>query len=422
MIVLSEINLTCVLARENVLAGTDGPQMGYVLIEALPIGEGINERMPLNLSLVLDRSGSMAGQKIQHLQESVKLLVDTLARDDVLSVILFDDKADLLVPAQLVNEKESINNLLAKITDRGGTEISRGIKLSIEELRKNLNQERITRMIVLTDGQTYGDEKASIKLVKKLHEDDIGLSVFGLGEDWNEDFLDELAEGNGPNGRSDFIENPNEILPRFQEVVTGMARTVTTNNLITLRLVQGVSPRQVWRVLPMIANLGYEPLSDRDVQVPLGDLQSGTGQSILVEFTIPSRSPGRFRLAQTEITYDVPSEGLVGQKFRADCVVNYIKDDVEANKVNPKVMNHVEKATAFKLQTRALDAAKTGDVGRATQLLRQSATRLLSMGENALATVALEEASQLESDGKMSPTGTKKLRYDTQRLNKLPED
>ena len=85
-------------------------------------------------------------------------------------------------------------------------------------------------------------------------------------------------------------------------------------------------------------------------------------------------------------------------------------------------MNHVEKATAFKLQTRALDAAKTGDVGRATQLLRQSATRLLSMGENALATVALEEASQLESDGKMSPTGTKKLRYDTQRLNKLPED
>ena len=180
MNVLSEINLTCVLARENVLAGTDGPQMGYVLIEALPIGEGINERMPLNLSLVLDRSGSMAGQKIQQLQESVKLLVDTLARDDVVSVVLFDDKADLLVPAQLVNEKESINNLLAKISDRGGTEISRGIKLSIEELRKNLNQERITRMIVLTDGQTYGDEKASIKLANKLHEDDIGLSVFGL--------------------------------------------------------------------------------------------------------------------------------------------------------------------------------------------------------------------------------------------------
>jgi Ca-activated chloride channel family protein len=79
-------------------------------------------------------------------------------------------------------------------------------------------------------------------------------------------------------------------------------------------------------------------------------------------------------------------------------------------------MNYVEKATMFKLQTRALQASEAGDVAAATRNLRAAATRLLNMGETELAQAAEREAQLLETNGRMSPAGTKKLVYDTRRL------
>jgi Ca-activated chloride channel family protein len=91
-------------------------------------------------------------------------------------------------------------------------------------------------------------------------------------------------------------------------------------------------------------------------------------------------------------------------------------DAIAAKEYDPEVMNIVEKVTAFKLQTRALEEAKMGNVAGASQKLRAAATRLLEMGEEELAESALEEAENLEKSGQMSAHGTKKLRYETRKL------
>ncbi len=166
----------------------------------------------------------------------------------------------------------------------------------------------------------------------------------------------------------------------------------------------------------MISRLGAHHLSDRDVQLTLGELSKGQGKSVLIELLFPARAAGRFRMAQAEVSYDVPSVGLVGAKLKTDIVVDFTADPAEAKQYSPHVMNIVEKVTAHKLQTRALDAAAAGDVAAASKQLRAAATRLLELGEADLAETAQHEAEELEKKGKMTAGGTKKLRYQTRKL------
>jgi len=116
------------------------------------------------------------------------------------------------------------------------------------------------------------------------------------------------------------------------------------------------------------------------------------------------------------VSYDVPGLGVVGAKVKSDIVLEFTADATRAREYDAEVMNIVEKVTAFKLQTRALEEAKIGNIVGASEKLRAAATRLLEMGEQELAESALQEAENLEKSGQMSSHGTKKLRYETRKL------
>ncbi|MBC7255067.1 MAG: VWA domain-containing protein, partial [Chloroflexi bacterium] len=199
-------------------------------------------------------------------------------------------------------------------------------------------------------------------------------------------------------------------------------KAVVRNARLTLRLVSGVTPRQVWQVTPLIANLGYAPIGPQDVQVELGDLDAQEGKALLVELLLPPRQAGRYRVAQAEITYDLPVQNEAGLSTRSDIVITYTADPRDVQAYDPFVMNLVEKVTAYKLQTRALEEARQGNIAGATQKLRAAATRLLELGETDLAEAARREADNLEQSGQMSSSGTKKLRYQTRKLTQhLPD-
>jgi len=137
---------------------------------------------------------------------------------------------------------------------------------------------------------------------------------------------------------------------------------------------------------------------------------------------VPARRPGRYRLAQAEVSYDIPTLGLRGASVRAPILVDYSNDQNLTSRYNPRIMNIVERVTAFKLQTRALQEAEMGDIAGATRKLRAAATRLLELGEQDLAAAATDEAENLERSGHMSSSGSKRLRYQTRKLTqKLPD-
>jgi Ca-activated chloride channel family protein len=410
-----EVQLT-VQTNKDTFPATGGQQLTYVLIEAMPIGVAADVKMPLNFSLVLDHSGSMSGAKLDSLKEAAKLAVDQMDPQDLISIVIFDDKVKIVAPSQPVSDGRDSKEQIDSIRAGGGTAISRGMQAGLQELRKGMGPDRVSRMLLLTDGETFGDEDMCRRLATEAGGEGISIVALGLGEEWNEQLLDDIADAVG--GTSDFVpeDQPEVILSTFERQVQAAQATVVQNASLILRLVGGMMPRAVWRVQPLIAKLGHRDLSERDIQVALGDMARGQGQSVLVEMLVPPRQPGSYRIAQAEVSYDVPAAGATGEKVKADVVLNFTSDPTVASKGNPYVLNIIEKVTAHRLQTRALDEAAVGNIVGATQKLRAAATRLLELGEDDLAQTALDEAKRLEEGEGLSSGGTKKLRYETRKL------
>lgn len=430
-----ELNLQVTLVRDIITANAPQPQLMYALLEASPTGGNVaNVQMPLNLALVLDRSGSMNGDKIKNLRLAVKALIDLLQPTDLISIVTFDDQVQVRLPSQPATNKAQMHSIVDAIDDGGGTQMSLGLQSGLGEIQRNLDPSRINKIVLLTDGNSWGDEATCQALAQSAGQNNIPIVALGLGlpvpiaapglpqiaglnsDDWNHVLLDNIAQASG--GMSDLIDAPTKIVSVFQEVVRAAQATVVRNAELMLRLAVDVTPRQVWQVLPLIQNLSARAISPREAQVTLGDIDKQNGKSALVELTLPPKPAGKTRIAQAEITFDVPAAHLVGEKMRVDIVVEY---GVESA-INPRVANIVEKVSAYKLQTRALQEANAGDVAGATQKLKQAATQLLNLGENDLAQAALQEAQNLQQGGQVSASGTKRLTYGTRKLTQNLSD
>jgi Ca-activated chloride channel family protein len=181
----NDITLTCRLNKAY-LPAMNTQQLAYVLIEAVPGASMAQVQMPLNLSLVLDKSGSMQGKKIKNLREAAKLVVDRLGPQDTISIVAFSDRKYLIAESQPVTDKETLKKQIDRIRDGGGTAISGGMGQGLQELDKELAPDRVSRMLLLTDGQTFGDEKQCKKLAETAGKKGIVVHALGLGDDWNE--------------------------------------------------------------------------------------------------------------------------------------------------------------------------------------------------------------------------------------------
>jgi len=408
------VTLTCTWGRAP-LPTSGSPQAGYLLVEAQP--GAATESVPLNFCLVLDRSGSMQGPKLAAMKDATKRVIDTLTPQDIVAIVLFDDQVQVLVPAAPAADKDALKTAIDQIEEAGGTALSGGMQAGQAELRKHSAPDRVSALLLLTDGQTWGDEDRCRALAKELGQEAVRITALGLGAEWNEKLLDDLAEATG--GVSDYIADPAQITTFFQRAVRAAQGTVAQDARLLLRLARDVTPRAVYRTTPVIANLGYQPIGENEVAVRLGNLESGASSSVVVDMLLPPRAAGSFRIAQAELHY-TPLGGDE-QVVKQDVLLEFTNEE-SAAQYDPRVMNLVEKVTAFKLQTRALSEAEAGNLAGATQKLRAAATRLLDLGELELAQKAQEQAEQLEQGKSMSAETQKELRYATRRLTQKLEE
>jgi Ca-activated chloride channel family protein len=385
----------------------------------------------LNLSLVLDTSGSMAGEKLENLKKAVTWVFDHLSERDTVAVTLFDDEVRSLVGSTRVVDRQALAAQVEAIQEAGGTAMSKGLRVGLDEAQKASGPGVVSRIIVLTDGQTWGDGEQCLQTAAQAGAAGIPIVALGLGaeEDWSVELLDGMASESG--GQVGYVAKPDEIAGAFEGALKQMQATTAQNLRLTLSAAGGVVTRAVYRVSPMISRLwpsteapsteapgadGSEAATGgggSQLTLPLGDLQSADGQTLLFEIVVPPRKPGSYRLARATLEYEV---GKGKEEAALDLVVAFA-EGAGRGPGNARVMNSVEKATTFKLQTRALQASMVGDAETASRNLRAAATRLLSMGETELAEASQREAERIESEGQASASATKKLTFETRKLS-----
>jgi Ca-activated chloride channel family protein len=420
------------------LPSNDQTSLAYLLVDITQPDAPVQPTVPvenqvLNLNLVLDTSGSMAGAKLQNLKKAVSWLIDHLSEQDTLSITLFDDEVHPLVPATRVTDRAALQSQIDPIREAGGTAMSKGLTVGLQEARRAPAQGAVSRIVVLTDGQTWGDGELCVELARQSGDAGIPITCLGVGaeEDWSIELLDAIARESG--GEIGYIEKPEEIEKAFESTLRRMQSTLSRNLRVTFTPAAGVSARAVYRVAPLISRLwpSMDEVSSREapasaepqtsgsatsLSLPLGDLQSADGQTLLFEVVLPPRRPGSYRLARLMLDYETGDSTMPRGDTALDLVVDFTAAPV-TGPGNARVMNSVEKATTFKLQTRALQASMAGDNAAATRNLRAAATRLLNLGETDLAQAAEREAERIETEGTASPAATKKLTFDTRKLS-----
>lgn len=415
------LNFTSLCNRRSV-AVLDRPQLVYALMELSPGAETGLARLPLNFALVLDHSGSMAGEKLRTLKAAVKNLIDQLQPDDIISIVLFESRTRVLVPAYPASDREALKAAVDQIREAGGTNLAPGLREGLRLVSQQHTPQRLTRLIVLTDGEATDKPEESQRVAEEAGQLGIPLICLGFGKDWNEQFLFDLAdrsiraEPGSRHGLADYIPTPRHTEEIFQQVFRSM-RVIAQEVHVTLRLAQGLEARRVWQVAPLIKDIGRTTIQGRAITIPVGELEQA-GVAYLVELMLPPRPPGSFRIAQAEATAgEVGSEGL---RQAVDLVIEY--SEAPDDRTEDRVMNIVEKVQAFKLQTQALGEAESGNIGAATQKLRQAVTLLLAQGEAELAGQMLQEAQNLEQRGQISSEGKKTILLTSRKTVKMSED
>jgi len=254
-------------------------------------------RRPMNLAVVLDRSGSMADQaKIEYAKKALYALIDRLQPDDLFSLVIYDDVIDVLRRSHRVGDKRDLKRLVEEVYPRGATNLGGGMIEGLRQVERSLDREYVNRVILLSDGlanRGITDLHELGRIARRYRARSISLTTMGMGMDYNENLMVGLAESGG--GNYYFIESPHSLASIFHREFKTLSSVVAQNAQIELRLGRGV------RLLDAI---GCEHRIDRDEYViPVGDLYSGERRELTVELEVPEGT-GKLTVARGLLRFD----------------------------------------------------------------------------------------------------------------------
>jgi Ca-activated chloride channel family protein len=393
-------------------------QILYVLATLQPGQDSQHhlQRLPLNLCLVIDRSTSMHGSRLDQVKAAAHQLLETLDEHDTLAIVTFSDHAEIVWPNQPAGDSLRARAKVAAIQASGGTEILQGMQLGLAELDKRRSLTAINHMILLTDGQTYGDEEQCLAQAVEAKKRNISISCMGLGDDWNDVLLDAIASRSG--GTSAYVATADDVQRIFQEHLHSLNTLYATDLQLIVREGQGIALRNAFRLTPYLMRLAAE----KDV-VPLGTLTVDNPIQLLMEFVVQPCQAGTHRLAMLELVGDVPILNRKGERIRQNLSLEFVPPSpTSMQMVPPAILSALAKITIFTMQETAWKSLDKGDVSEATRRLETMATRLLDLGEHQLARAALLEAGRLARSGHLSPAGRKAIKYGTRSLSLAPQE
>lgn len=368
------------------------------------------ERRPLNLGVVLDRSGSMAGDKLDYVKQAAQYLVQRLGAKDRFALVSYNHTVTVDVPAGPVIEKDHINWLIDKLKPGGNTNLSGGWLQGCQLVADGLAQGQVNRVLLLTDGLANEGVTESARLeamARQKRAEGITTTTMGVGMDFNEDLLTRLASEGG--GAFYFIDTPDQAPHLFAEELKDLLSVVGQNLTVTLTFSPDVR---------LVRQLNAYPAESREREVVfrMGDLFADELKTLLLELSIPAlQQLGSVEVARLRFDYDdLGADAVTHHRLELPILVNTAAEaDVEGRAPNEDVVRLALLLQAARAREEAVEHADRGEFDQASQVLSNTADAIRASGlkDNELRQqhdMLREEAVDMDAGSKRYDTYSRK--------------
>lgn len=351
-----------------------------------------SNRRVINLSLVLDRSGSMSGRPLRNAIKAAEQLVEYLQPEDYLSVVIYDDEIETILPPQSVTDKAKIKAIIGKIRARGLTNLSGGWLMGCEHVKSQQTSEQLNRVLLLTDGlanRGVYDPQVLVNTAKEQAETGIITTTLGFGEGFNEDLLIDMADGGG--GNFYFIQSADDAANVFSIEMESLTSVVGQNLSVNLETKNKIQVAEVLNKYPSLQQ-------SAGVEVFLGDVYQVESKPLVLQFKLPAiATEGKIDLANLKYSYERVVDGSI-QKFTDNLTlaITVVSEEIASQaKPDSNVTQQASQLRIAKQKDQAVMIADQGNYQQAAEILRQAVAELKSQALNEYFEIA-EEIEQLK--------------------------
>lgn len=374
---LKGLSAAIVPSREATLA--NGPAREQFLIELLGSGTpGQGARTPLNLCLVIDRSGSMEGPPLDYVKQACSYVVDLLSPDDVLSIVTFEEAVEVLMAPQRVTNRQAIKEGIARIQPGNTTNLYDGLVLGAQQVLSLGDAARATRLIVFTDGDpTAGikDFGALVNQAGDIKARGVTSTFLGFGPEYNEELLASMAKKAG--GNYYYIPRPELIPEIFRSELEKLMTVVARNLRLSVKLAR-------WVELRAATGLSV-PSGAREFDLPLADLERGAVLQQVLDLDFANHPLGWYRVASARLTYDDSISGQA-ETLDLDLVLEFTADAARYGApANPRVTQAAEIAASSRAMEKTLYGLKTGQMTAQLAISELQKTQMLLLKDGRVA-------------------------------------
>ncbi|MBS1197285.1 MAG: hypothetical protein H6R18_1070 [Proteobacteria bacterium] len=361
-----EVNVVAALAAPVIQAGATQKTFLKVSLTGFAM-PSTAQRSPLNVAIVIDRSGSMSGERIEQARNAAVLAVESLNKDDIVSVVAYDTTVEVVSPAARAANKDAIIEAIRSIRSTGTTALFAGVSKGAQEVRKHLSRNTVNRVILLSDGKANVGPSSPYELGElgaSLGREGISVTTIGLGLGYNEDLMTQLAGFS--DGNHAFVANAQD-LARIFKLEFGDASAIVAQDVdLVIHLAKGIRP------LRMLGREGE--IVGQNVRVRMNQLGSEQEKFVMLEVEVPAGKSGdKMAVADVDVSYlNMASRNKDAAKRKVELSYTDSAEKV-AVAMDKKVMKSAVEQVSNVMSKQALKLRDEGKTDEAKKVLNENA-------------------------------------------------